>query len=150
MSIELKIKSKHLSLEAKVIRFEERKLAKQLHWMDKHDMRNETTRYVSKDPYWSVVNKLASITHHRKYDVCNENRATFLARCFLSGKSYSYAEKSRRSEKEWIFQNKVLPRVLEMIKKYGPYEIRKQINLDDVKEWASYQFDTENSCVHAA
>ena len=30
MSVELKIKSKHLSLEAKVIRFEENKIKKQI------------------------------------------------------------------------------------------------------------------------
>jgi len=35
MSIELKIKSKHLSLEAKVIKFEEAKLKKQIRWHSK-------------------------------------------------------------------------------------------------------------------
>ena len=33
MSVELKIKSKHLSEEARIIRFEERKFRKQVDWL---------------------------------------------------------------------------------------------------------------------
>ncbi len=129
MCIELKIKSKHLSLESKVIRFEEHKLQKQLSWIEKNLSRSDNT-------YNDAALKLASLTDHRKRVVGRENRATFLARCFLAGEQYAYAEKSRRQEREWEFQAKVLPRVLEMVKKYGPYETRKHIALDDIKEWS--------------
>jgi hypothetical protein len=42
MSIELKIKSKHLSVEAKIIRFEEHKLTKQIKWLKEHQQTYET------------------------------------------------------------------------------------------------------------
>jgi hypothetical protein len=125
MSIELKIKSKHLSLEAKVIRFEERKLAKQIKWLE----RNEK-------PTVEVCWKLSSLSDHRKSVVGRENRATFLARAFIAGYPYTRAEKSRRDDKHWEFNVKILPRVLEMVKKYHPdYKVRREITLDTLKDW---------------
>jgi len=104
MSIELKIKSKHLSEEARIIRFEERKLR----------ARNKTEL-------------LASIHLHRVKDVRNENRATFLARAYLKGTSYSLLEKNRKVENEHTFQTKVLPRVLSMVNKYGKTTVMQQL-----------------------
>lgn len=123
MSIELKIKSKHLSLEAKVIRFEEQKLKKRI----KHNREGNALE---------LVRQLDSIADHRKYVVGRENRATFLARAFIAGHPYTRAEKSRRDDKHWEFNVKVLPRVLEMVKKYHPeYTVRREITLDTLKEW---------------
>ena len=84
MSIELKIKSKHLSVEAKIIRFEEHKLTKQIKWLKEHQQTYETQ-------FW----KRHSLNQHRKVDVRNENRATFLARAFIAGKPYSSVEQKR-------------------------------------------------------
>jgi hypothetical protein len=125
MSIELKIKSKHLSLESKVIRFEERKLAKQLSWLN----RNEKTDI-------QVCWKLSSLSDHRKNVVGRENRATFLARAFIAGHPYTRAEKSRKDSKHYEFNALVLPRVLEMVKKYHPdYKVRREITLDNIMDW---------------
>ncbi len=40
MSIELKVKSKHLSVEAQIIRFEENKLRKQIKWIKEQGFPN--------------------------------------------------------------------------------------------------------------
>ena len=123
MCIELKIKSKHLSLEAKVIRFEEQKLKKRI----RHNREGNALE---------LVRQLDSIADHRKYVVGRENRATFLARAFIAGYPYTRAEKSRRDDKHWEFNVKILPRVLEMVKKYHPdYKVRREITLDTIKEW---------------
>jgi hypothetical protein len=95
MSVELKIKSKHLSEEARIIRFEERKL------------RGKETP----PPIWF------SIRQHRKWDVRNENRATFLARAYLAGKPYASVEKKVKSEGKRDFY--IIPRLVAMINKYS-------------------------------
>lgn len=111
MSIELKIKSKHLGLEAKVIKHEERKLKKQIRWMANRQ---------ALPP--NFVNKYQSIHNHRVWDVRNENRATFLARAYLAGKPYRSVEHKRKNES--VFNYWILPRVFEMVNKYGPNENR--------------------------
>ena len=132
MSIELKIKSKHLSLEAKVIRFEERKLAKQISWLEKNGQRDN--KYGS--TYDKTTLKHASLVDHRKNVVGRENRATFLARAYIAETPYLKVEHKRKDEKHYEFICKVLPRVLEMIKKYHPsYEVRKNMTMDKLKEW---------------
>lgn len=94
MSIELKIKSKHLAEEARIIRFEERRL--------KAQRRTE------------LLNK---IRNHRVHEVRNENRATFLARAYLRGQSYCALEAKILDQTK--FDCLVYPRVLAMINKYG-------------------------------
>ena len=82
MSVELKIKSKHLSVEARIIRFEERKLLKQYRWAEaKHHQTGNNDMY----PRWHDVafTSYCSLSKHRKWDVRNENRATFLARAYI-------------------------------------------------------------------
>ena len=111
MSIELKIKSKHLGLEAKVIRHEERKLKVQIGWHSKRQ---------SLDP--NLINKYQSIHNHRVWNVRNENRATFLARAYLAGKPYRSVEHKRKDDA--VFNFYILPRVFEMVNKYGPKEDR--------------------------
>ena len=122
MSIELKIKSKHLSVEAKIIRFEEHKLTKQIKWLKEHQQPYETQ-------FW----KRHSLNQHRRVDVRNENRATFLARAFIAGKPYSSVELKRKPENEWDFVSSVVPRVLVMVNKY--YD--KKITKEDILKWAT-------------
>ena len=81
MSIELKIKSKHLGLESKVIKHEERKLKKQIRWQSDRGGADS-----------KLLHQYQSIHNHRVWDVRNENRATFLARAYLAGKPYKSIE----------------------------------------------------------
>jgi hypothetical protein len=111
MSLELKIKSKHLSLEAKVIRHEERKLKKQIRWMSSRQ---------ALPPQFE--NKYQSIHNHRVWNVRNENRATFLARAYLAGVPYRTVERKRKDDA--VFYCYILPRVLDMVNKYGPVDNR--------------------------
>jgi len=107
MSIELKIKSKHLTEEAKIIRFEERK----------QKARN-------KELFWSLRS-------HRTWEVRNENRATFLARAYLAGKSYKSIE--HKVHDIWKLKAYILPRTLVMVNKYGTIKLTK----DDLINWIS-------------
>jgi hypothetical protein len=111
MSIELKIKSKHLGLEAKVIRHEERKLKKQIRWQCDHGT-----------PDCKLIEKYQSISNHRKWEVRNENRATFLARAYLSGRPYKSVE--NKIHDKHVLRFYILPRVFEMVNKYGPVKDR--------------------------
>jgi hypothetical protein len=99
----------------------------------------------------------ASLNRHRKWDVRNENRATFIARAYLSGIPYNQVEQKRKPENEYTFQWHILPRVASMIAKYGAKKIQKKIwegsfgnrkevtnpeytQLEnDLKEWSSLQ-----------
>ena len=121
MSIELKIKSKHLSEEAKIIRFEERKLFKQYQWsLNNYRTAGHNDMY----PRWDdkAFMSYSSLIHHRRWDVRNENRATFLARAYIAGIPYNTVEHKRKEDKEHLFQWHVLPRVFAMAFKYGKRE----------------------------
>lgn len=106
MSIELKIKSKHLTEEAKIIRFEERR----------QKARNK-----------ALYNSLRS---HRRWEVRNENRATFLARAFLAGKAYKTVEQ-KTTRGNYILEMIIAPRVLAMVNKYGVDKLSKA----DILNW---------------
>lgn len=103
MTIELKIKNKHLAAEAKIIRFEENKL--------KRKMKKATCSRLEK--LEDSVNKLSC---HRKAVVRVEQRATYLARAFLRGQSVEKLEK-------WTHTDPQFARITDMVVKYGPYEI---------------------------
>jgi hypothetical protein len=121
MSVELKIKSKHLSEEAKIIRFEERKLFKQYQWaLNNYRAAGNNDMY----PRWNdkAFMSYVSLNHHRRHDVRNENRATFLARAYISGVPYNTVEQKRHPDKEHEFQTQTLPRVFAMVVKYGKRE----------------------------
>lgn len=122
MSIELKIKSKHLGLEAKVIKHEEAKLKSQIRWHAKAQSPNHKLEW-----------KLNSIVHHRKWDVRNENRATFLARAYIAGVPYKTVEHKRKPENEYKFQIYVLPRVLAMVNRYHNRNVTKE----GIDEWVN-------------
>ena len=113
MSIQLKIKSKHLALEPAIIRHEERKLQKQIAWLKKNAQADNS---LPKEEWLRQ-----DLTNHRRWDVRNEARATYLAIAFLAGKPYASLEKSRKNENN--FNVYILPRVVSMVLKYGP-EIR--------------------------
>ena len=128
MNSELKIKSKHLALEPQIIRKEEAKLKKRM----KHHRSDDTVSSMSLE--W----KLHSLTNHRKINVRNEARATHLARAFIAGKPYSYAEAHTR-RKEWshecYYLMFIVPRVVAMVLRYGSGEQRK-IDRDAIIEWS--------------
>jgi hypothetical protein len=121
MSIELKIKSKHLSEEAKIIRFEEHKQLKQYQWALKKYIETGSNDMF---PRWNntAFMTYVSLNHHRKWDVRNENRATFLARAYIAGVPYNTAEQKRNADNEHVFFNDILPRVASMVAKYGKCE----------------------------
>lgn len=133
MTIELKIKTKHLSEEAKIIRFEERKLLKQLRYFRKIGTANrENNAYLV--ARWNHFN----LQQHRKIDVRNENRASYLARAFLEGKAYSTIEQKRKPEKEDVFIGVILPRVLKMVQKYGGSKYNNT-TIEQLREWSKIE-----------
>lgn len=108
MSIELKVKSKHLSVEAAIIRHEEVKLKRQIEWKKDHEEDIEL-----------LLIKWQSLNGHRRWDVRNENRATFLARAYIAGVPYKKVEQKRKEENELKFRFTILNRVLNLVKKYS-------------------------------
>lgn len=124
MSLELKIKSKHLSEEARIIRHEERKLIKQYRWsLDQHRNAGNNDEY----PRWNdaAFTSYRSLNKHRRCDVRNENRATYLARAYIAGKPYNMVEQKRKNEAHFI--TFILPRVVAMVAKYGTTNIQPRI-----------------------
>ena len=116
MSIELKIKSKHLSEEARIIRFEEKKLFKQYQRsLNKYRAAGNNDMY----PRWDdkAFMSYDSLKRHRRWDVRNENRATFLARAYIAGVPYDRVEQKRLDER--LFKTQIFPRICAMVVKYG-------------------------------
>lgn len=127
MTTKLKIKSKHLALEPAIIRHEEKKLQKQIAWakkMNPDDNALPTEEWLRQD-----------LTNHRRWEVRNEARATYLAIAFLSGVPYKVLEKARKNEVN--FKAYILPRVVSMVLKYGP-EIRDDRELKTVDGFVRY------------
>lgn len=123
MTIELKIKQKHLALEPNIIRKEECKLKKRM----RHHRSEDGTSSI--DLEW----KLQSLTNHRRWNVRNEARATHLARTFIEGKPYSLAERKRNDDR--LFQLYIVPRIFAMVQRYGKGEQRR-ITVDVIREWS--------------
>ena len=158
MSVELKVKSKHLSEEARIIKFEERKQLKQYRWAEaQYHAAGMNGMY----PRWDdkAFKAYCSLNHHRKWDVRNENRATFLARAFIAGVPYTSVEQKRNPDNEGVFNIRVLSRVCAMVAKYGKresgdvdYEIRSGSRRykasDQLKQkivtWAQSEIKPEN------
>jgi hypothetical protein len=138
MSIELKIKSKHLSEEARIIRFEEQKVFKQFQWAKKkHYETGHNDEYAYwKDPAW---NTWWSLNRHRRWDVRNENRATFLARAYLAGKEYKSVE--HKCNDLAMLRAYIFPRVCEMVNKYGPSA--NKLNKKWNRERMRYEYDAD-------
>jgi hypothetical protein len=124
MTIELKIKAKHLALEPAIIRLEEKRLKARIRYLK---LKEKDTAALS--------TKLNSLNLHRRFDVKFAARATHLARTYLAGKPYNYAEKKRKPEKEQKFQNIVIPRITAMVKKYGD-DSQRLIEDSAIRTWA--------------
>ena len=80
-------------------------------------------------PRWNdaAFNSFCSLNNHRKWDVRNENRATFLARAYLEGTTYSSVEQKRKPENEYKFNTFIIPRVVAMVAKYGKNKMESKI-----------------------
>ena len=120
MSIKLKIKSKHLALEAGVIRFEEQKLKRQIEWLKTHQQDEAKVRAM-----WESLNS------HRRFEVRNEARATYLARAYIEGRKYETVEIERKDN--GTFYSYIMPRVVSMVIRYKLGKIEKFMKPDDVK-----------------
>ena len=120
MSIKLKIKSKHLALEAGVIRFEEQKLKRQIEWLKTHQKDEASFR-----SEWESLNS------HRRFEVRNEARATYLARAYIEGRKYKTIEHEIKDL--GTFNSYIVPRVVSMVIKYKFRKIEKFMKPDDVK-----------------
>ena len=120
MSIELKIKSKHLSEEARIIRFEEHKLLRKVNYnrQKHHSTGNNEEYHAWNDKHFQ---NYCSLNRHRKWDVRNENRATFLARAYIAGVPYSKVEQKRKDEV--LFRSQIFPRICAMTVKYAKREL---------------------------
>ena len=146
MSLELKIKSKHLSLESQVIRFEERKLKKQIEWC-----KNNNSNEINIEKF-NLIEKYTSLSNHRKYDVRNENRATFLTRAFIDNIPYLNVENKRKLENETKFVF-IIPRIVSMVSKYkfnkkisyknNPTEYLEMLRL--ITNWIGLDFEKTKS-----
>jgi hypothetical protein len=129
MSIELKIKYKHLALEPAIIRKEEQKIKKQ--------MRSAYCADTAK-----AYNQYFSLYHHRVTVVRYEARATHLARSYLAGTPYEKVEKKIHDHSTFV--NVIMPRVYSMVAKYGPKKLQKKWNRDKAKfmydevEWKEF------------
>lgn len=138
MSIELKIKSKHLGEEARIIRHEEIKLKHQAKWLREKfgDALSVPTQGVyeynwPRTPLGVTVQKFECISSHRKWEVRNENRATFLARAFLAGKPYRSVEAKVNDKAR--FEQHIVPRLLKIIQKYADKNAKP--TKDDLQKW---------------
>lgn len=119
MSIELKIKSKHLALEPAIIRHEERKLLTRI----RQGRVNDTAE---------AFRKYESLHNHRKWNVRNDSRATELARAYIAGKPYTAVEQKRKDENEYKFLVYIIPRIVSMVNKYG----KEQVDNDKIRAWS--------------
>lgn len=129
MSIELKIKAKHLALEPAIIRKEEKKLMMQFAWLkQKHQITNVSlwAIYDKHPELYKLHSKRYSLEHHRKTVVRNASRATHLARAYIAGMPYSRVEKKR--EDELLFKHVILPEVFRMVAKYSAKPLQKKYN----------------------
>ena len=137
MSIELKIKSKHLALEPAIIRKEEQKFTKQIKWYkQKHQLSSsvpvwESEMHKNHPELQKLHSRRWNLEHHRKTVVRFEARATYLARAYLAGMPYEKVE--RKTREDDVLCSVILPRVYSMVAKYGPKPIRKKWNKEQVK-----------------
>jgi len=119
VSIELKIKSKHLALEPAIIRKEEQKLNKQIkHYKMHHQIStdDETWSYSKNHPdLYSLCLKRNSLISHRRWNVRNEARATYLARAYIKGVPYRVVESNTKEK----LRVSVMESLIRMVMKYG-------------------------------
>lgn len=119
MSIELKIKSKSLAVEASYIRREEARLLLSARWNKKAQQAKEAATY------YKTFNNLRS---HRKQLVRDEARATFLARAFIKGVPFKVVESGTLPS----HNHDLLSRVVSMVRRYGG----QTITIQTLEEWS--------------
>lgn len=134
MSIELKIKSKSLSAEAKIIRFEERKELNKSRYALRMARESGVNGDLNDEAY-KLQSEYRSLNHHRRWDVRNESRATQLARAYLEGKPYKFVEQKRKPENEYTFYSFIIPRVIAMVSKYSNSNMEKSALKEAIQEW---------------
>ena len=134
MSIELKIKSKSLAAEAKIIRFEERKELNKSRYALRIARESGVNGDLNSEAY-KLQNEYRSLNHHRRWDVRNESRATQLARAYLEEKPYKFVEQKRKPENEYTFQCFIVPRVTAMVSKYSNSNMEKSALKEAIQEW---------------
>jgi hypothetical protein len=118
MSIELKIKSKHLALEPAIIRKEEQKLLNQIKNYKQYHQLTITpffNSYKEHPDLYSLEIKYSSLVSHRVMNVREEARATYLARAFIRGYTYKKVESNGSGE----LSDTVMKSLIRMIMKYG-------------------------------
>ena len=116
MSTELKIKSKSLAAEARIIREEERRLCRRA--------RHQAQRQRPAD---KLRRTRLSLYEHRVHDVRSEARATFIARAFLAGREVGEADNSQPPKH-------IVQRAYRIAKKYSPAPIEE----GDFLAWAGW------------
>ena len=128
MSIELKIKAKHLALEPAIIRKEERRLLERIkRHKQYHQITAESADSLEPEVaarYLFLKGKRESLYLHRIQDVRDESRATHLARAFIKGTPYKRVENKtnyRFAYNSWNI-SRVMSRMIDMISKYGSKE----------------------------
>jgi len=160
MSIELKVKTKHLAEEARIIRFEEKKFTKRLRADIAYNY-DSSDSFVSRNKNYKTFYDLYT---HRVNVVRNEQRASYLARAFIEGKEYNRVEHTRNPDKYEEFFHIITKRVAIMVAKYDAkysyyrYKYEKEPNYADallkaIREWcdARPHYDSEmkrNKALH--
>jgi hypothetical protein len=127
MSIELKIKSKHLALEPAIIRKEERKLLKQIKSYKEYHQVTINEFFVSYKEHPDLNNlqsKYSRLVSHRRCDVKNESRATYLARAFIKGVPYKAVEANTTGK----LSEPVMNSLVKMVIKYGPVRYANELD----------------------
>lgn len=128
MSVELKIKAKHLALEPAIIRKEEKKL-----W--------DKFRKSGEERPWDCKHGLKAtlLQSHRKNKVRLEARATHLARAFIKGMPYEVVEQNKPLAEYSYERGFVLGRIKAMVKKYHPdrFKIKSEDWDQKIDEWLS-------------
>ena len=131
MSIELKIKSKHLALEPAIIRKEEQKLNKRIkNYKSYHQIAGDgcTWAYSKHHPdLYNLCLKHGSLISHRKWDVRNEARATYLARAYIKGMPYKVVEANNDGK----LLAPVMNSLIRMVMKYGKTYYKPDRELDE-------------------
>ena len=131
MSIELKIKSKHLALEPVIIRKEEQKLLKQIRSYKEYHQVTINEFFVSYKEHPDLNNlqsKYSRLVSHRRWDVRNEARATYLARAFIKGVPYKVVETNTKEK----LSDSVMSSLVRMVMKYGTFHYSNDMDRTSV------------------
>jgi hypothetical protein len=130
MSVYLKIKSKHLALEPAIIRKEEEKVKKQIkHYKMYHQVTDSDWMgyYKSHPDLYNFCAKHGSLVSHRRWEVRNEARATYLARAYIKHMPYKVVEANTQEK----LPGPVIDSLIRMIMKYGAIRYYPEYTRDE-------------------